>query len=188
MRTYVTVDHNNATARERRAIRENQVREMNERPQNPITEVAVRNTIIPTAMDDPNSIRQSRIDCSSILFETICFRTLYWMEVDNYRGVSEGFYHEMRSYAQVPQGTDFNSDQLVPQGAMFDTGTADYHLSDEQYYRHRISELETRLRTLETDRIILPREEIEDIHAGVRQMGDRPIPSEYFEENLFEVS
>jgi len=190
MKTYVTIDHTNATRTERRAIRENVVRELNELPENEFMQVQMMNNVMsaPTyMMQDPTGFGSQHMEIHRMVFESLCFRTLYWMETEVVGSVSFGFYHEVRSYCQIPEGTELSDIPMVPQGAMFETGTVDYHLSDEQYYRHRISELESRLNAMESERIILPREEIQAIHDGVRQCGDRPIPAEYFDETMFEV-
>ena len=56
-------------------------------------------------------------------------------------------------------------------------------LDGEAYYRYRMFELERRLRELEDTRVILPREDIDDIHAGRAIIDNQPVRLEYFEDD-----
>ena len=188
MKRYITVDHTNATREDRRAIREPQVREMNERPRDEFMQIEMMDSMMAAPMmmqQNPMSFGNTFMNTYRMVFESVCFTTLYWMEVEVRDNVSHGFYHEMRSYCQVPQNVELSDIPMMQQGAMFDTGTADYHLSDEQYYRHRIRELEDRLNTVEQTRTIVPQEEINNIHDGLAVVGDKPIPAQYFDEEIF---
>jgi hypothetical protein len=125
------------------------------------------------------------------IFETVMFVSMVWTEesFDN-SGLSLGYYDIFKSYFYVPRGIDLPSAELQQRGhSLYDRDTVHMRgvMEGDAYYQMRISELENRLRDLEETRTILPREEIRDIHAGRAEVGNRPIPSEYFDADIFEV-
>lgn len=188
MRRYVYKNHHQCTCPTRREIREVVMNDMNERPQ-PMTEVRVA-TLPSMAAMRYDQMHYDLGDVSRMhryIFETICFSTMIWVEEHVENGVSCGYYTVHNSYFQVPQGVDLPEGQLMNEGHSYHDGDTEPYrgLGGEAYYRYRMYQLEDRLRELERTRVILPREEIRDIHAGIAQVGNRPIKAVHFDEDIF---
>lgn len=188
MRNYLYRDHSQCTMPRRREIREPERTDLNERPQ-AITEVQM--SVIPNMQadlrwDGPIS---EMIHVNRMLFETVKFTTMVWIEEHTEGSTSCGHYNMYTSHFQVPQGMNLPDVQVHPDGAMYhDTDTEPYRgLSGEGYYRLRMLELERQLERLERTRAVLPREEIQDIGRSLEQGRDKPVPFEHFDENIFKM-
>lgn len=195
MRRYVIRDHNMCTMPLRREIREPTRRNLNEPPEHSVTHVQMPVIPAQAASWSPSVDRRMdmgmHMEMHSMVFETIEFVTLVWVEehTDFARETSCGHYNTFTSYFQVPRGAELPSSELINDGHSYhDEYTEPYRgLDGEAYYRYRMMELQRQLNRLETTRVILPREEITDIHAGAAVINNRPIRAHHFKDELFEV-
>ena len=190
MRNYLYRDHNACTMAHRREIREPVTRDLNERPRHPMT--AVEMAVMPNIqVDERYDMMYGGMDIHStqMVFETVRFTTMIWVE-EHVEGLAScGHYHMINSYFQVPQGMNLPDVQVHPDGMMYhDEHTEPYNgLSGEGYYRVRMLELERQLERLERTRAVLPAEEIQDIGIAIEQGRDKPVPFQHFDENIFKV-
>jgi len=186
MKRYVYRNHQQCTCPTRREIREAVHNDMNERPQ-PMSQIVV--PVIPSM--PPASLEHMRYDVGDsfrmtrYIFETVCFTTAIWVEEHVENGVSCGHYTTHHSYFQVPEGVELPQTELLNEGHSFHDEHIEVYrgLDGEAYYRYRMFELERRLRELEDTRVILPREDIDDIHAGRAIIDNQPVRLEYFEDD-----
>ena len=188
MRQYVNRDHRNCTMPHRIEIREPVCHDLNEKPVNSM----MHRTIVDMPRYSINQDYNYEVHTQhQMVFEVVTFSTLVWIEtrVDEFSLTSHGYYNIFRSYFYVPRGVELPQTELMIDNVVYhDTNTEPYHgLDGEAYYRYRLFELQRRLEELENERIILPREEIENIHNGVAVMNDKPIKVPQFDNDLFEV-
>lgn len=191
MRRYITRDFRSCTGVRRREIRQPVTTELNEQPRSDTLIVACPvMPDIPFRRDINDHLSyDSRYEMRQYVFEHICFTTMIWIEEHVEGGTSCGHYRMYNSYCQVPRGLEVSNTTHLPEGSMYhDRDTEPYRgLDGEQYYRVRMMELERRLEEIQRDRIILPQEQINDIHAGIKQGRDKPVPMKYFDEDMFKV-
>ena len=182
MRRYVYRDHRLCTMPRRREVREPVLRELNERPERVMTQIQMPIMPTPTRMPDRFDMMHTSMDMYSMVFESVEFTTLMWIEehADRDMATSVGHYNVFTSYFQVPQGMELPHAELLNDGHSFhDEYTEAYRgLDGEAYYRYRMMELQRRLDHLEEKNIILPQEEIDAIRDDVRR---------HFDDELFEV-
>lgn len=189
MKTFL-VHKVNSSAPERREIRAPIERELNVRPDQIHTSFDMPNTFRPMQrMDEYDPL--STFTITREVFETCRFVTMVWVEVDTDGHVSNGYYNRFASYFQIPHDVELGelAQNLIPdyEDIYHRLGTVPERMSDEMFYRHRIRQLEDRLRDVEENRMIVPQEELDAIHNGARDCHDKPIPVQYFDENIFEV-
>lgn len=191
MRNYLYRDHSACTMPRRREIREPVQLDLNERPQ-PMTQVEM--PIMPNMEVDEsfNSMygMATAMYANRMVFETVRFTTMVWVE-EHTEGMSScGHYHMINSYFQVPQGMNLPDVNVHPEHQPYhDEDTEPYRgLSGEGYYRVRMLELERQVEELTRTRAVLPQEEIRDIGIALEQGRDKPVPFEHFDdENIFRV-
>jgi len=137
------------------------------------------------------SITAPLVDESSMYyntsFEQIVFsytEIIYvrWVESNVENGTSFGYFIEFVSYVYLPDGLEL--ERLISNNQEVTYGGNNL----EQQYRRGMIDIHGQLDTLRRDRVILPQEEIDKIHSGVKTLDEKPIQSEWFEdENIFEM-
>lgn len=196
MRRFMLRDHTACTCPTRREIREARNTDLNERPEQTLR--AIASPVLPNVNHEVASSfsamdRYYNREIFHHEFESVGVSTYIWIEehVDHDFNVSCGHYHVVNSYFYMPRGADMSHMFPLAAGQLpYDEETEPYRGVDgEAYYRLRLLELERRLERLQRDRLILPEEQIRDIHAGVRQGGDKPIKTidTYFDEDIFKM-
>lgn len=187
MRTYI-VHKTHSTTPNRREIREPIERELNECPNRDYINIDIPN------ITTPRSFNTSTFDhmyetVTREVFDICRLITMIWVESHVSDNTSFGYYNKFVSYFHLPH--DITIDGLIQhEPGEYIYGILDtipYRMNDETFYRCRISELENRLRELEEDKMIVTREELNEIHNGARDCHNKPIPVQYFDETIFEL-
>lgn len=193
MRSYVYRNHESCSVgtQHRRETREPIVVDLNERPDNNYHERQVM-PLTPVSYDTMSVYDTvSMANAHQHIFETVRFTSMIWLEESfSDDEISLGYYEVFNSYFYVPRKMELSNIELCEQGhSIYDRDTTPLasRMGGEEYYRWRISQLEDRLGELEEQRTILPREQINDIHAGRAEVNGKPIPAEYFENDIFEL-
>lgn len=187
MRTYI-VHKVRSSAPNRRETREPIERELNERPNSDHVNINIHDIPSIRTFNTP-SVDHMYSTMTSEVFDHCRLITMIWVESHVSGDTSFGYYNKFVSNFQLPQ--DITIDGLI-QAPSEDylygvLDTIPYNMDSEMVYRHRISVLENRLRELEEDKMIVTREELNEIYNGARDCHDKPIPVQYFDENMFEL-
>lgn len=134
-----------------------------------------------------NSFIDQSVDQSmSIMnFEWIEFVYMKWIESEVVVGISHGRFIRFVNYMCLPPD--------VPMQNMYEMSDEEYNMPHdirlrEMDYQNRMAQLEQNLRTIEDgNRLILPQEEINNIHDGIRNGHDKPIKQKYFPDEIFKM-
>lgn len=151
MKTYV-IHRCDTRATSRREIREPIERDLNDRPQRLYTEMAMPNMFNMADWNADNTpISQTHMTMTRVVFETHRVITMQWIEVEERDFVSHGYYNTFTSYYQMPSGITSNDMFEVQEGEDINArlGTISHRMTEEQFYRQRILELEQQVRAFE---------------------------------------
>lgn len=189
MRTYIV---DKSFGGEKRETRPPKDVELSPRPERDETRYVVPHMMSPSFLSSASILDHDvMFERHEEVFETHKIMTMMWQEEYRSGSVSFGQYQRFISYVQLPQGIDihglFNTyDSEIDM--YIGSNTTPFRHDTESSYRLRIIELEQRIRDIESgDRLILPREEINDIHNGTRDCHDKPVPVQYFDETIFKM-
>lgn len=169
--------------------REPRIIELTPKPDNDRRVYNTFQSLSVSTYDDP--FNSTSMMPSPVVFDAIQFIIMDWNHESYQNHTSFGYYDKYINYLFLPQDMEYHhlhAAHLDETDMYVRERTRPFRHDAESDYRHRICELEDQLRSLESsDRLILPREEIDNIHNGARDCHDKPIPKQYFDENIFKV-
>ena len=187
MRTYI-VHKVHSTGQNRIETRDPIERELNERPNRDNININMTHDVSLRSYDI-QSIDNMYQTITSELFDNCRLITMIWVESHVSGGTSFGYYNKFVSYFQLPHDITIDGLIKLEQGETVYNrlDTIPYRMNDDMFYRHRIVELENKLRELEENKVVVTREELNEIHNGARDCHNKPIPVQYFDETIFEL-
>ncbi len=178
MRTYI-VHKVHSTGQNRIETRDPIERELNERPNRDNININMTHDVSLRSYDI-QSIDNMYQTITSELFDNCRLITMIWVESHVSGGTSFGYYNKFVSYFQLPH--DITIDGLIrlePGEHVYSRLNTTPYRMDDMFYRHKIVDLENKLRELEKDKVIVTKEELNEIN--------KPIPVQYFDETIFEM-
>ena len=155
------------------------VKYMNPKPEYEFRSMAIIPSLTMPPVDESSMYYNMTFDQIVFTYTEIIYTK--WIEDNIENGTSFGYFIEFVSYVHLPDGMDL-------QGLLGSSRDIMYGGNDiEQQYQRRMIDIEGQLAALRSDRLILPQEEIDKIHQGRKELNDKPIKSEWFDDNIFEV-
>ena len=156
-------------------------------PEYPFREIVSRSRYYDSIISETDTelnfdVRQLELEKNVFVYTELVM--MKWNQRSVSDGISFGNYIQYINYICLPRGMnilDLFQDHL--------SSINDIPLENnmEILYRRRVIDLESQLRSLQERRVILPMEDIDDIHNGIGVCNGKPIKAEYFDEEMFKL-
>lgn len=167
MKTFIYHDPRDSKKRNRVEIKTPTVQTLGEKPEMEFEQVALYPQMPMVDWRQDFSRQDEKVNYYAMVFETVRFSTMKWIEERIEHGNSLGYYARVDSYCRIPEGANIEGAMKYEQGTDIYgyLNTVPLHGRSEHMMREKIRDMEVRLRELST-RPILPEETLRQMREN----------------------